>query len=182
MKKIRSAKLTDAIDLLEIYKPYISNTPITFDLVMPSLEEFQEKLKVVTAKFPWIVYEINGEIVGYAYANTFRTKCAYEWSLESTVYVKEGKHGLGIGKQLYETLFQLLRAQGVINLFAGITLPNAASIKLHENCGFVPVGVYKKIGYKLNQWWDVGWWQLELQQIEQPKSLLLPNCTYEETF
>lgn len=120
------------------------------------------------------IYEIDNQIVGYAYASTYRSRCAYEWSVESTVYVEQKYHGKGIGTKLYRSLFPMLKTQGAVNIFAGITLPNIGSIKLHESLGFIPIGVFKDVGFKLNKWWDVGYWQLQLQKPLQPQPLFTP--------
>lgn len=169
--KTRFATTGDAARMLEIYAPYVLESPISFETEVPDLGEFQERIREITAKFPWLVYEIEGVVVGYAYASTHRSRCAYEWSVESTVYVDKKHHGKGIGTELYQELFGLLKAQGAVNVFAGITQPNERSVRLHESLGFTGVGIFKDIGFKQGKWWDVGWWQLQLQKPEHPKPL-----------
>jgi phosphinothricin acetyltransferase len=122
-----------------------------------------------------VVCERGGEVQGYVYARPFRDRPAYQWSTEVTAYVGEGRRRGGVGRALYTSLFAILRLQGYVNAYAGITLPNAASVGLHEALGFVPVGVYRGCGYKCGAWHDVGFWQLELRpwpaQPAPPRSL-----------
>lgn len=174
--KIRFATPNDVERILKIYSPYVLDTPISFETTVPELNEFKERIQEITAKFPYLVAELDGEIVGYAYASAHRSRCAYEWSAESTVYVDQKHHGKGIGKRLYQDLFRILKAQGVVNVFAGITQPNEASVHLHESLGFTPIGRFKDIGYKLDQWWDVNWYQLQLQRPAHPTALLPPKA------
>ncbi len=170
---IRLATLNDAPRILEIYAPYILDSPISFETVVPSLEEFQQRMRETQTKFPWLVYESNNHVVGYTYASPHRSRCAYEWSVESAVYTDAKYQGQGIGTQLYGELFRMLKAQGVVNIFAGITQPNEASVGLHQSVGFAPIGCFKDVGFKQGKWWDVGWWQLQLQKPAQPKPLVL---------
>ena len=125
--------------------------------------------------YPWIVLERDNEILGYAYASAFRTRQAYSWSVESTVYVKNGHHGQGHGKKLYLDLFRRLKEQGAANVIGGLTIPNPASIALHESLGFKQVALLKNIGFKLGKWWDVGYWMLELQELSDPLPLRKPK-------
>lgn len=170
-ENIRIATLKDAASILEIYKASIIDSPTSFEIEVPSIEEMQSRIQNTLEKFPWLVYEKNEQLVGYAYANPWRTRCAYAWSVESTVYVSESHWGQGIGKALYRSLFEKLKSQGVVNVLAGITQPNSASVRLHESLGFVKVAHYKDVGYKVNQWWDVAWWQLQLQKPPHPGPL-----------
>lgn len=172
--KIRFATPNDAVRLLEIYAPYVLETPISFETEVPELSEFKQRIQDTSAKFPWLVCETEGPIAGYAYASAHRSRCAYEWSVESTVYVDGRHHGKGIGRELYQELFRCLKAQGVVNVFAGITQPNEGSVRLHESLGFVPIGRFKDIGFKQGKWWDVGWWQLQLQKPSHPSPLKSP--------
>lgn len=172
---IRSVKLDDAARILEIYSPHITNSSTSFETDVPSIDEFKKRISEYTSKFPWIVYELDGKVVGYAYASAHRSRCAYEWSVESSVYVDPDFQGKGVGSKLYQELFKLLKTQGVVNIFAGITLPNEGSIKLHESLGFTYIGKFMDVGFKQGQWWDVGWWQLQLQRPVEPKSLCSPK-------
>ena len=112
---------------------------------------------------PWLVCECAGELLGYAYASPHSERAAYRWSLNASVYVAAGCRRLGIGRALYTSLFALARLAGYYAVHAGVTLPNAPSVGLHESLGFVPVGVYRAVGFKFGGWHDVGWWQLELR-------------------
>jgi phosphinothricin acetyltransferase len=122
---------------------------------------------------PWVVYEVEAQVVGYAHASVYRARPAYQWSVEVSVYLHERWRGQGIGRALYTSLFALLRLQGFFNVYAGITLPNAASVALHERMGLRPLGVYQQVGYKLGAWHDVGWWQGTLQShLREPAAPL----------
>jgi phosphinothricin acetyltransferase len=154
--------------MLSIYAPIVRETPISFELEPPSEAEFQQRIRAIVERMPWLVCEISGEVLGYAYAGSHRTRGAYQWSVESSAYVSMGYRRKGVAKGLYASLKEILRVQGFYNVYAGIALPNPASVALHEAVGFEPVGVYQAIGYKLGRWHDVGWWQLSLQQERSP--------------
>jgi phosphinothricin acetyltransferase len=116
----------------------------------------------IRAAHAWLVAERDGEVVGYAYAGQHRTRKAYDWTAEVSAYVDQSAHRRGVGRELYTALFARLKEDGFRLLVAGITLPNEASVAIHESLGFEPVGVYKNVGFKNGEWWDVGWWQLDL--------------------
>ena len=169
--KIRTSKVSDAEAILEIYKPSVLETAASFEVELPSVDEIKRRIEDTLKTFPWLVYEIDGEIVGYAYASAHRSRSAYRWSVESTVYVKNSFHKKGIGRSLYSTLLPLLKTQGVVNVFSGITLPNVSSVTLHESLGYSQIGTFKDVGFKFGKWWDVGWWQLQLQRLACPHEL-----------
>lgn len=173
--KIRSVTPDDAARILEIYGPFVLDTPVSFETEIPSLQEMRNRIAEISEKFPWLVCEQESYVVGYAYAGPHRSRCAYAWSVEVTVYLDPKFHGRGIGKALYGKLFELLREQGAVNAFAGITLPNQASVGIHEAMGFTKIGQFKDIGFKLGKWWDTGWWQLQIQKPDEPKSLKVPR-------
>lgn len=157
----RVATREDASAIAEIYAPYVSETAITFEIdPPPDADEFAARLARIGAVYPWLVATVDREIVGYAYACENRSRAAYRWSVDAAVYLRASTHRRGIGRALYERLFALLRAQGFVNAFAGITLPNAASVGLHEAFGFRLIGVHEQVGWKLGAWRNVGWWQL----------------------
>jgi phosphinothricin acetyltransferase len=160
---IRVATLDDAAGVAAVYAPYVESTVISFEVTPPGPDEMRRRMADVLAQFPWLVSEHEGTIVGYAYASAHRTRAAYQWSVDVGIYLERRAHRQGIGRQLYAALFQLLQRQGFVNAYAGITLPNPASVGLHEALGFVPVGVYRQVGFKLGGWHDVGWWHLQLQ-------------------
>ena len=167
----------DAQRVLDIYAPSMEHTNISFEYEVPTPAAFMQRIETITAEYPWLVCEHNGEIVGYAYAGQHRARTAYKWSVESAIYMAEDFCGKGAGKLLYNMLFDLLRQQGFVNVFAGMTLPNAKSEGLHRSCGFRDIGVFEKIGYKNNQWHDVRWMQLDLQ--EHGKDMRLPVHIHE---
>jgi L-amino acid N-acyltransferase YncA len=150
----------DAGACAAIYAPYVE-TPISFEEEPPDAAEFERRIRDYASTHAWLVAERKGAVLGYAYACTFNERPAYRWSAGVSVYVGEGERGCGIGRALYTELFDRLRRQGFRMACAGITLPNEASVRLHEGFGFKPVGVYREIGWK-DGWSDVGWWQLEL--------------------
>jgi phosphinothricin acetyltransferase len=158
----RVATPDDARAIAEIYAPYVSGTAITFEIDPPDADEIAARIRRIGDVHPWIVATTDGAIAGYAYACENRTRAAYRWSVDAAVYLRTSMHRRGIGRGLYERLFALLRRQGFVNAFAGITLPNAASVGLHEAFGFRLIGVHHDVGWKLGAWHDVGWWQLSL--------------------
>lgn len=164
MNTIRLAKPADADALLAIYAPYVINTAFTFETEAPSAENFAQRIISYQQDWPWLVYEINGVIAGYAYATKHRERAAYQWCVESSVYVHDDFQQKGIAKALYTTLFEILKYQGCRNVYAGITLPNDKSVSFHKNFGFSWLADYKNIGYKLNKWNTVSWWQLQLNE------------------
>lgn len=172
--KLRMARQDDAAAVREIYAPYV-DTAVTFEVDVPTVQEFECRLAKTLQMYPWLVAEREGKITGYAYGCRHRDRPAYQWSVETSIYLARDSHRRGDGKLLYEMLFSLLRAQGYINAYAGITLPNAASVGFHEAMGFVPIGVYSKIGFKLGAWHDVGWWQLALAPHGSAPALPRPN-------
>lgn len=145
-----------------IYAPFVAGSAVSFEDVPPDGAEFARRIALIWTRYPWLVAEDPGEVVGYAYASAYRERAAYRWAAEAAVYVADEHRGRGIGKRLYRVLFDLLGQQGIRTVCAGVTLPNRASVALHESLGFQPVGVYRRIGYKQGAWHDVGWWQLEL--------------------
>ena len=160
---IRFATEKDAAAILEIFAPVAQSTATSFQTEPLSVEIQAKKIKDVTVTFPWLVFEDEGRIIGYAYASAHRSLGAYRWSCEVSVYVAPVAYRRGVGSKLYEKLFELLRKQGYYNAYAGITLPNEASVRLHESMGFERFCTFESIGYKLGKWHDVGWWKREIQ-------------------
>jgi L-amino acid N-acyltransferase YncA len=160
---IRLAKADDGAAVARIYDPVVARTAISFELDPPGPAEMRRRIVAALAFAPWLVEERDGVVRGYAYASRHRERAAYQWSVDVAVYVDEEHRRSGVGTTLYEKLFRLLRLQGFYVAHAGVTLPNAASVGLHESLGFRPVGVYRGVGYKLGGWHDVGWWQVELR-------------------
>ncbi len=159
---IRLANPTDAVAILAIYSPYIRNTSITFETGVPAVADFANRIRSYLDKWPWLVYEKDGQVLGYAYASGYRERVAYQWSVECSVYIQEDHLRSGIAKALYSALFSILKVQGFTTVYAVINLPNDRSVAFHENMGFRYFATYEKVGYKLGKWKDVGWWQLQL--------------------
>jgi phosphinothricin acetyltransferase len=160
---IRLATRGDAASVAAIYAPFCEHTPTSFEMVAPSADEMAGRIERITARYPWLVFEDGGQVVGYAYASQHRDRAAYQWAVDVTVYVAAGRRRGGVGRALYTALIGLLRLQGFFKAFGGITLPNPGSVGLHEALGFKPLGVYRGVGYKLGAWHDVAWYALALQ-------------------
>lgn len=159
---IKVATKDDAAGMLDIYTPFILNSGVTQETEVPTVEDFQERILSNLAERPWLVCEINNEIAGYAYGGRHRDRKGYQWCTEPSVYILEKYFGLGVANALYAALFAILRLQGYVNAYAVITLPNERSVAFHKKFGFEYLTTYKKIGYKLGQWHDVGWMQYEI--------------------
>lgn len=159
---IRPATSADAAAICEIYNHYVLNTVISFELEAVSVTEMEGRIAEISAQFPWLVYEEEGRILGYAYAAKWKVRKAYRHSVESSVYMAQDSGGKGIGSRLYAALFAELKALGVHAVMGGIALPNAGSIALHEKMGFVKVAHFAEVGKKHDQWIDVAYWQLIL--------------------
>jgi L-amino acid N-acyltransferase YncA len=160
-----------------IYAPYVEATPISFEERPPDGAEMAARIERCVATHPWLVAVAEGEVAGYAYACPHRERAAYRWAADVSVYVADERRGQGFGRGLYEALFERLRRQGFQVVCAGITLPNVPSVGLHERLGFIRVGLSPRIGWKLDRWHDVGWWQLELlpEGTGPPPEPLLPE-------
>ena len=159
---IRSASTDDAAAIVAIYNHFVTTTTITFEETAVSEADMAQRIHDVTAKLPWLVYELDGQVLGYAYATPWRVRSAYRFSVESTVYVSVDHPHKGIGSSLYRALLDALRALGLQVVLGGIAQPNAASVALHERLGFEKVAHFKHVGRKFDQWIDVGYWQLSL--------------------
>jgi|SRR5262245_22481376 len=161
---IRMATAGDAEAVARIYDPVVARTAISFEIEPPGPAEMERRIRQVLPFAPWLLDEREGAVRGYAYASKHRERAAYQWSVDVAVYVGEAHRKQGVGRALSAKLFRLLRLQGFHAAHAGITLPNAASVGLHESLGFRLIGVYPRVGYKMGAWHDVGWWQLELRE------------------
>lgn len=164
MPIIRLATSSDARGILNIYAPYIENTSLTFETTVPSEQEFALRIDQYLDNWPWLVCEVDGSIVGYAYASRYRERVAYQWSVECSVYIHDDFQKAGVGRALYSALFAILKEQGFNNVYAVINLPNDKSVAFHESVGFSYFATYEKVGYKLGKWKNVGWWQLQLNE------------------
>ena len=176
--KIRSADPDrDAAACAAIYAPNVEASPTSFEAEPPSAGEMAERIERTGATHPWLVAESDDGVVGFAYACEHRTRTAYRWAVDVSIYLAEVSRGQGLGRALYEGLFERLRDQRFRVACAGVTLPNEASVRLHESLGFTPVGVYRRIGWKAGAWHDVGWWQLDLSPDgeDPPEEPLAPE-------
>jgi len=166
---IRVANPKDAEAVAAIYAPIVAGTTISFELEPPTAQEMRNRIVATLERLPWLVSEDStGHVNGYVYAGRHRERPAYQWSVDVTVYVREDARGHGVGKRLYGRLFEELVRLGYFQAFAGIALPNAGSIALHESVGFKILGTYRKVGFKQGAWRDVGWWQRELRAPAEP--------------
>lgn len=156
---IRRVELNDIESICDIYNYYIEKSTITFEEIAVSADEMKNRIKKVSMEYPWLVCEIDGKIVGYAYGSKWKARGAYRYSVESTVYVDVNYKGKGIGASLYKDLLKELRHMGFHSVIGGIALPNPASIALHEKLGFKKVAQFEEVGYKHQKWIDVGYWQ-----------------------
>ena len=173
MSNIRMATRADAPGILEIYRPFIETTVVSFETEVPTVAEMEGRISAGLRFAPWLVCVDARGVVGYAYASKYRERAAYQWCVEVSLYVRDGDRRRGVGRSLYRSLFALLRLQGFRAANAVITLPNAASVGLHESFGFRSIGVHTLVGFKLGRWHDVGHWQLELgDRVGAPEPLL----------
>lgn len=164
---IRDATEEDAAACAAVYAPYVVGTAITFETEAPGAAAFAERIRTAQRRHAWLVAEDGLEVVGYAYGGIWRTRAAYAWCAETTVYLRQGLRRTGAGRALMTALLERLRALGYRRALAGATLPNEASAGLHEALGFRPAGRFERVGWKLGAWHDVGWYQLDLQPAEQ---------------
>jgi len=159
---IRNATIADAEAIAAIYNYYIAETTATFEEEPVTIAEIETRIRETLGALPWVVAEIDGRVVAYAYASRWKSRCAYRFAVESTVYVDRAHPRKGLGTLLYRELIEQLRACGMHSVLAGITLPNNPSVALHEKMGFQKVGQFREVGWKFNRWIDVGYWELFL--------------------
>ena len=174
--RIRCATADDAAAIASIYAPYVRASVVSFETEAPDEAGMRLRIEEVGDAYPWLVAcDGEGRVLGYAYACAFRTRPAYRFTVETTVYVADGAHRRGIGRLLYRALLPVLEAQGFTQAVGAITIPNEASIRLHESLGFVRAGTYEKVGFKLGEWRSVGLWQRALAPMtsrpEEPRSV-----------
>ncbi len=174
-KLIRLATIEDSADILGIYKPFITDTTITFEYDVPSLEEFEDRMENIQSIYPWFVCEIDNKIVGYAYASKFNERAAYDWSVDFSIYISPEYQRRNIGKALYHALLETLKVQGFCNAYALITSPNIKSENIHRSLGFKEIAVCKNVGYKMGEWHDVKCFELEFAKHDdephKPKTI-----------
>lgn len=171
---IRVAAAEDAASILAVYAPYVTDTAITFELEIPDREDFRARIQSISQAYPYLVYERDGKIGGYAYAHRHMERAGYQWNAELSVYVGQTLRGQGLGTSLYIALIELLRRQGVQNVYGCVTAPNPQSENLHRRLGFRLAGTQHATGYKLGKWHDVWWFEKRIGNPEIPPSPLLP--------
>lgn len=184
MYDIRLAVADDAAQIAAIYAPIVRDTVISAEERPPSADEMRERIQKTLEWWPWLVADSGGMVLGYVYAGRHRERAAYRWSVDVTAYVAESSRRTGIARTLYASLFRLLAKQRYYRAYAGITLPNEASVALHRAVGFEPVGVYRGVAFKLGRWCDVSWWQRSLRDdaapAGEPVSLRMIGAAYED--
>jgi phosphinothricin acetyltransferase len=172
---IRRCTPSDGAAIAAIYDPIVAGSTISFEESPPGAAEMRRRIEVAGDRYPWLGFERDGELVAYVYASAHRSRAAYRWSVDVSVYVAPAARRGGVGLELYLKLFEILALQGYASAFAGIALPNEASIRLHTNVGFKEVGTYHRVGYKLGAWQDVKWFEYPLTTDEfepfEPRSL-----------
>ena len=174
--RLRAATADDAAAIADIYAPYVAASAVSFETDPPDAEAMRTRIEAGGILYPWIVAEEAGQaILGYAYAARFRERPAYRFTVETSVYLRPDSCGRGLGAALYAPLLATLEAQGFTQAIAAITLPNAASVRLHERLGFQPAGTYRQVGWKVGGWHDVGLWQRALAQAAAPPSEPRPH-------
>lgn len=159
---IRLVRSEDASAILDIYAPYVRDSAATFEKYVPPLNEFEQRIRFVMNEAPWLVYESDHRVVGFAYSGRHREREGYHWTREISIYIETSFHRKNVGTALYTVLIEILRIQGYTTLLAGITLPNDASERFHEKLGFRKVGIYHRVGYKHGKFHDAAWWELHI--------------------
>jgi L-amino acid N-acyltransferase YncA len=171
--EVRFAHPEDCMALLGIYANYI-NSPVTFECELPTKQEFRERIEGILMEYPYLICEQKGRVIGYAYAHRHRERAAYHWNAELSIYFDPAETNKGYGGRLYRILIELLRLQGVKNIYAGVTLPNPASERLHASLGFCRIGVERSTGYKGGRWHDVAWFEKQIAPYDVPPVPIVP--------
>jgi L-amino acid N-acyltransferase YncA len=174
---VRPATAADAAACVEIYRPYVLDTVITFETHVPTVEEMADRIVHARVMHEWLVLEVDGDVTGYAYAHQLNSRAAYQWSVETSVYLAQDARRSGGGRMLYAELLRRLTERGFRRAFAGIAQPNDASNALHQAFGFRRAGRYRRVGWKHGAWHDVEWWQLDLLPREDEVDPPLPIAT-----
>lgn len=179
--QIRVAEEADAEELLEIYTPYVEHTAITFEYKVPSVQEFAGRIRRTKKKYPYLVAESGGEILGYAYAGAFHERAAYDWAVETSIYIRQDKKKMGIGKRLYEVLEAVLEKQNILNLNACIAYPaqedeylTRDSVAFHRHMGYRMVGEFYQCGYKFNRWYNMVWMEKHIGGHKEYQPAVIP--------
>lgn len=154
---VEDVNLEDTEDILDIYSYYILNTPVTFEYDIPNVLDFQKRIEGIKSRYPYLKAVYNGRIIGYAYASALRTRPAYDWSCETTIYLHKDYRFMGAGRKLYNKLFDILKKQNITNIYACITYSNKESLDFHKKLGFNQVALLTDCGYKMNKWHSIAW-------------------------
>ena len=178
--RIRTATVEDAEAILAIYAPYVTDTAITFEYEVPGIEEFRERIRHTLKRYPYLAAEKDGVIIGYAYAGPFKERAAYDWAVETTIYVDTSRKKMGIGKKLYEALEQALALQNILNLNACIGYPEQEdeyltknSVEFHKHLGYRLVGEFYQCGYKFGRWYNMVWMEKQIgKHTEDPRPVI----------
>lgn len=186
MIEIKTASEQDAAELLAIYRPYVEETAITFEYEVPSVEEFAKRIRETKKRYPYLTAVCDGELAGYAYASPFKERAAYDWSVETSIYVKMDKKRLGIGRALYAALEEQLRRQGILNVNACIAYPKEEnthltmdSVRFHEKLGYKLVGRFHESGYKFHEWYDMVWMEKMIGEHKKDQPDIIPFAQLE---
>lgn len=179
--KIRMATINDVQAIVSIYARYVMDTEITFETEVPKLSEFEERMKQIQASYPFLVMEIKGHVIGYAYAHRMFERKAYDWDVELSQYFDEAYTGKGYGSKLFHALLELLKLQQVRNAYSLITLPNEKSEGLQKKYGFHLCGIYHNTGYKHGKWLDVGVYEKQLLPYDPLPKALIPFSKLDQT-
>lgn len=161
---IRAASTADAAACLAIYRPIVETTAVSFETAVPSVEDFASRIENSLSAWTWLIAERHGRCIGYAYGHSHRARAAYQWSVETTIYLDSGHHKQGIGRKLYERLLIDLAKLGYCNAYAGVAQPNEASMALHRAVGFEYIGTFQSVGRKFDRWHDIAWFQRKLRE------------------
>lgn len=171
---LRQATVADAGALLEVYAPYVTGTSVTFETKIPTLQAFSDRIREITDRFPYLIAEEDGVVLGYAYAHPYHERAAFHWTVETSIYVRMGVERQKIGTLLYEALLALLRLQGVHTACALITLPNDRSMAFHEKMGFLEGGSLPAVGYKFGNWYGLSYCYHRLREPDEMQGELIP--------
>lgn len=170
----RRATEEDVVSILAIYAPYVTDSAITFEYDVPSEEEFRQRIRTISAEYPYFVCESDGQIIGYAYAHRHMERAAYQWNAEISIYIRQGFTGKGLGKNMCQALIDLLRLQGIRNVFSCVTIPNERSAHLHHSMEFSTEGIFQNAGYKCGKWQTIAWFRKNIAQYTNEPAPFLP--------
>ena len=170
----RRATEEDVVSILAIYAPYVTDSAITFEYDVPSEEEFRQRIRTISAEYPYFVCESDGQIIGYAYAHRHMERAAYQWNAEISIYIRQGFTGKGLGKTMCQALIDLLRLQGIRNVFSCVTIPNERSAHLHHSMEFSTEGIFQNAGYKCGKWQSIAWFRKNIAPYTNEPAPFLP--------